>query len=344
MLSASEWQALHPEDDLDDQIWDIVVRGDEQEVYRIPGGTTDPGLGIAEFLEYKQEVESKRRAIKAEFASAAREQCSLREVLLDRYDKLFVLITQRKERDEARVSKHLTDEDKLAKARMQETEYKEKLLKEISELEKDLERTSQQYDDAQTYLADFLRHNAKMLHAAEKAEALDTEQRRKVLRKQAHDQILEAFQGVASTDTSLGMFKLMREQRDAFSSAEELRDELKQLREYEETTDDLVDRLRIKVESVDLLEESQVQMIEGQVTKQQKLGHKIKGLQLVVQQNNDDLQTIVDKVQVDISDKLDHILSKKRLACICCAVSFILIVLLGAAFVYVIDQNTGADV
>ena len=85
-------------------------------------------------------------------------------------------------------------------------------------------------------------------------------------------------------------------------------------------------------------------MIEGQVTKQQKLGHKIKGLQLVVQQNNDDLQTIVDKVQVDISDKLDHILSKKRLACICCAVSFILIVLLGAAFVYVIDQNTGADV
>ena len=76
---------------------------------------------------------------------------------------------------------------------------------------------------------------------------LDTEQRRKVLRKQAHEQILEAFQGVASTDTSLGMFKLMREQRDAFSSAEELRDELKQLREYEETTDDLVDRLRIKV-------------------------------------------------------------------------------------------------
>jgi len=339
MLSGSEWQALHPEDDFDDQISDILVGEDKQEVYRIPGGSTDPGLGITEFLEYKQEVESKRRAIKAEFASAAREQCSLREVLLDRYDKLFILITQRTQRDEARASKHLGDADKLAKARMQETEYKEKLLKEISELEKDVERTSQQYDAAQIYLADFLRHNAKMLHAAEKAEALDTEQRRKVLRKQAHEQILEAFQGVASTDTSLEMFKLMREQRDAFSSFEELRDELKQLREYEETTDDLVDRLRIKVESVDLLEESQVQMIEGQVTKQQALGHKIQELQWVIHQNNADLQTIVDKVETDISDKLDRIFSKQRLACICCAISFILIVLLGSAFVYVIDQN-----
>ena len=80
-------------------------------------------------------------------------------------------------------------------------------------------------------------------------------------------------------------------------------------------------------------------MIEGQVTKQQALGHKIQELQWVIHQNNADLQTIVDKVETDISDKLDRIFSKQRLGCIFCAISFILIVLPGAAFVYVIDQN-----
>ena len=237
MLSASEWHALED-----------TKRGYE-EVYRIPGGSSDPGLGISDYLEYKQEVEAKRRAIKADYAATSRKVNTQKAVLLDRYDKLFILVTQRNERDETRAKRLTGHEDKLAKARMQEMEYKEKLLKEISELENDAIKIELEHAAAHTLLAGFLRDNSTILTAVEKAEALDTEQRRKVLRKQAHEQILEAFQGYDQSeyDGETNAKYLTERKADSSSSANALRDELKQLREYEETTDDLVDRLRIKV-------------------------------------------------------------------------------------------------
>jgi len=272
MLSNAEWQTLEDADLADDI--EGVIFGAKEEVFRIPGGSTDPGLGITEYLEYKQEVEAKRRQAKAEYAASERAVSLLSQTLLDRYDKLFILVTERTERDEARIKKYPADEVKLTKLRIKESDYKEKLLEEIANLENEKARAADQYDSNQVLLSDFLMQNGSIANAVEKAEALDTEHRRKGLRKRAHDQILEAFQGVAEQQSNRAMFKLMREQRDAFSSDEDLRSELKKLREYEETTDDLVDRVKLKVpfsihsfvmsdwavqvESIDLLEESQV--------------------------------------------------------------------------------------
>jgi len=337
MLSNAEWQTLE-DDDLDD-VLEGVLFGAEQEVFRIPGGTTDPGLGITEYLEYKQEVEAKRRQAKADYAASERAVFLLSQTLLDRYDKLFNLVTERTERDEARMRKHSGDDVKLTTLRMQESDYKEKLLEEIDKLEKDKARAVDQFDSNQVLLSDFLMQNGSIANAVEKAEALDTEHRRKGLRKKAHDQILEAFQGVAEQQSNRDMFKLMREQRDAFSSDEDLRSELKKLREYEEITDDLVDRVKLKVESIDLLEESQGYIIQHQITKQSQLNHKIKEMKRQVEKNNTDLEMVVDKVETEVSDKIDALLSKPVLNCICCLVLIIGVTMLGAGTYYVILQT-----
>jgi len=331
MLSASEWHALED-----------TERGHE-EVYRIPGGTTDPGLGISDYLEYKQEVEAKRRAVKAEYAATSRKANTQKAVLLDRYDKLFILVTQRDERDKTRAERLKGHEDKLAKARMQEIEYKEKLLKEISELENDANKIELEHDAAHTLLADFLRDNATILTAVEKAEALDTEQRRKVLRKQAHEQILEAFQGYDQSeyDGETNAKNLTTRETASSSSSGALRDELKRLREYEEVTDDLVDRLRIKVESIDLLEESQVEMIDSQISDQKKLAKKVLDLLDQTRKNNHEIEVLTDSVRMEILDRLEDTAGNSNYQCgLLCVTVIVLVLVVGCGIYYLLVANS----
>merc|ERR1711934_838116 len=170
-----------------------------------------------------------------------------------------------------------------------------------------------------------------MLQAVEKGEALDTELRRKVQRQHAHEQILDAVQGSISVDLSTEDMTFRQRQdlkikeAHARASLSELRTMLKELREAEELTDDLVDRLKNKVESIDLLEESQVEMIDSQLIKQRKLGLKLRELKARVGRNNDELVSVSDRVKLDLTRELEKMISPKTQAYLFFAVVIIFI-------------------
>ena len=214
--------------------------------YEIPGGSNVEDSGISEYLEFKQEVENKLRCAQAELVSNRRKLVACDETLLDRYDKLFNLVVHRPERDKAREQKY--EADKVAKARLEEMDYKQKLLEEITTLSEERQHSELAVESSQLFLADFLQHNATILNSVVKAEAQDTERRRKAHRKQAHDLIIEGLQGTTSPDSALSASAAMEQQMSLETSrSSQLRVELEKLRDHEEMTDALVDQLRIKV-------------------------------------------------------------------------------------------------
>eukprot|EP00656_Telonema_subtile_P051200 TRINITY_DN682_c0_g1_i1.p1 TRINITY_DN682_c0_g1~~TRINITY_DN682_c0_g1_i1.p1 ORF type:complete len:333 (+),score=99.11 TRINITY_DN682_c0_g1_i1:77-1075(+) len=290
----------------------VTNNNDDTDTFEVPGGQLDIGLGTEEYRQFKQQVESKRRLVKSEYAHVKRKVTTMRETLLDRYDKLWTLVEKREARDIERKKHCAGDKNALKQQRAKEVDYASRLLEEVTKHEEDLMVLEADLEMKHNYLATFLSENGKMYSAVEKAEALDTELRRKVQRKAAHDQILDAIQGCILIDIPDSMDFSTR--RDKERENKELRDkyaglheELKALRENEEVTDQLVDRLKNKVEAIDLMEESQVEMIDSQLIKQRKLGLKIRELKQKVDRNNEELNAISDKVKSDISQELHNL-------------------------------------
>jgi len=312
---------------------------DSDEPYEIPGGRVDTGLGVTEYAQYKQQVEAKRRLVKSEFAHVKRKVSTIKEHLLDRYDKLWNLVDKRRERDEER-RQQVSDPLELAQKRLDEKEYKNKLLREIVKFSGELRVNEEDLAMKHNYLSTFLDENGKMLQAVEKGEALDTELRRKVERHHSHTQILDAVTGSLMIDVNTEDMTyqerqehIMHEER-ARSSVAELQKMLKELRETEEMTDDLVDRLKNKVESIDLLEESQVEMIDSQLVKQRKLGLKLRELKARVGRNNDELVSVSDRVKLDLTRELEKMISPKTQAYLFFAVVIIFICVVLACIYY----------
>lgn len=325
MLNAGETIALNSHE-YDDQ------------PYEIPGGSNVEDSGISEYLEFKQEVENKLRCAQAELVSNRRKLVACDETLLDRYDKLFNLVVDRPERDKARVQKN--EADKVAKARVQEIDYKKKLLEEITSLSEERQHSELAVDASQIFLADFLKHNACILNSVVKAEAQDTERRRKAHRKQAHDLIIEGLQGTTSPDSAPSASAAMEQQMSLETSrSQQLRSELAKLRDHEELTDALVDQLRIKVESIDLLEESQVHLITNQVTQQRKLGLRIRELGEMINKHNDELEVITQNVRVEIFDKIDGMMGGKTMTALSCCITLLMIFVIVGVIYYVVSEG-----
>eukprot|EP00658_Telonema_sp_P-2_P056247 TRINITY_DN4471_c0_g1_i1.p1 TRINITY_DN4471_c0_g1~~TRINITY_DN4471_c0_g1_i1.p1 ORF type:complete len:300 (+),score=140.82 TRINITY_DN4471_c0_g1_i1:158-1057(+) len=293
---------------------------------------------------YKQQVESKRRLVKSEFTATKRKLQSLRETLLEKYDKLWVLVETRTARDEERKKKYGSDRKSIVTDRKKETEYRAKLVQDVIRLQEELKKLETDFALKHSYLATFLSENGKMFCAVEKAEALDIKEKREVQRRAAHDQILEAIQGCIFIDIPDSMnFNERRERerelkalKDKYSSLE---NELKLLQESEQVTDDLVDRLKNKVEAIDLMEESQVEMIDSQLIKQRKLGLKIRELKQKVDRNNEELEAITDKVKTDITGELNNLLPAKTQSALVCTVCIIIVFMLGIVGYYVVVES-----
>jgi len=324
MLSAGETNALNS-------------RAYDHLPYEIPGGSNVEDSGISEYLEFKQEVENKLRCAQAELVSNRRKLVACDETLLDRYDKLFNLVVDRPERDKAREQKY--EADKVAKARLEEMDYKQKLLEEITSLSEERQHSELAVESSQLFLADFLQHNATILNSVVKAEAQDTERRRKAHRKQAHDLIIEGLQGTTSPDCALSASAAMERQMSLETSrSSQLRVELEKLRDHEEMTDALVDQLRIKVESIDLLEESQVQLITNQVSQQRKLGVRIKELGDMIEKHNDELEVITQNVRIEIFDKIDAMMGGKTMTAMSCCITLLMIFVIVGVTYYVVSE------
>eukprot|EP00658_Telonema_sp_P-2_P056249 TRINITY_DN4471_c0_g1_i5.p1 TRINITY_DN4471_c0_g1~~TRINITY_DN4471_c0_g1_i5.p1 ORF type:complete len:336 (+),score=143.79 TRINITY_DN4471_c0_g1_i5:266-1273(+) len=312
--------------------------------YQIPGGSSARGFGTERYNQYKQQVESKRRLVKSEFTATKRKLQSLRETLLEKYDKLWVLVETRTARDEERKKKYGSDRKSIVTDRKKETEYRAKLVQDVIRLQEELKKLETDFALKHSYLATFLSENGKMFCAVEKAEALDIKEKREVQRRAAHDQILEAIQGCIFIDIPDSMnFNERRERerelkalKDKYSSLE---NELKLLQESEQVTDDLVDRLKNKVEAIDLMEESQVEMIDSQLIKQRKLGLKIRELKQKVDRNNEELEAITDKVKTDITGELNNLLPAKTQSALVCTVCIIIVFMLGIVGYYVVVES-----
>merc|ERR1712070_230601 len=317
-----------------------VFRADRDEPYEIPGGRVDTSLGVTEYAQYKQQVEAKRRLVRSEYAHVKRKVTTLKEHMLDSYDKLWNLIEKRREVDEER-RKQVRDPAELAQKRLEEKEYKNKLPREINKYTQELRESEADLAMKHNYLSTFLDENGKMLQAVEKGEALDTELRRKVERQHAHTQILDAITGMATFKVATDEMSYQQRQElilsesRARSSVAELQQMLKDLREAEEFTDDLVDRLKNKVESIDLLEESQVEMIDSQLVKQRKLGVKLRELKARVGRNNEELVSVSDRVKMDVTKELERLISPKIQAYLFFAVVLIFICVLAVMIYYV---------
>jgi len=216
-----------------------------KEPFEIPGGSLVSDLGVSEYIQYKQELDEQRRVLKADFTFAKRKQNDTRHRLIDRYDKLWKIISQRRERDLDRIRKFKGNSDALDNARAEEIAYKEMLLNQIAADETSLEEVEKECEQKQNYLATFLAENGRILNVVEKAEALDTQGRRKAQREKAHQEIIAALQGTVTIDIS--SHANMRDAKDMESSVTDLCEELQRLRDNEEFTDDLVDRLKNKV-------------------------------------------------------------------------------------------------
>jgi len=244
----------------------------------------------------------------------------------------------RPKRDKHRQEKY--DADKLAKARLQERNYKLKLLEEITGLIKESAKNASNVDDSQIFLSDFLRHNATILNSVVKSEAQDTKRRRKAHRKQAHDLIIEGLQGTTSLEAMHSTTAAMEQQmKHETSRTKQLREELDTLRDHEELTDTLVDQLRIKVESIDLLEESQVQLITNQLNQQRKLGQKIHNLVHQIQRHNLELADITLNVRVEILDKIEGMMGSKKQNMLSCFATLLMIFIIIAGIYYVVTES-----
>ena len=110
-----------------------------KEPFEIPGGSLVSDLGVSEYIQYKQELDEQRRVLKADFTFAKRKQNDTRHRLIDRYDKLWKIISQRRERDLDRIRKFKGNSDALDNARSEEIAYKEMLLNQIAADETSLE-------------------------------------------------------------------------------------------------------------------------------------------------------------------------------------------------------------
>jgi len=305
---------------------------------------TQPGLGLEDYLKYKSELDKERSDIKGEYDRSKNRVNRIQQDLLAKYEKLFQLVEEEEEIEKRQ------DEDGWAPGRQlgiliskgdQEVEKEQRrqlhanLLLAVEKLQKEYDEENILLTKRSQNLSEILLSQGTVTATAEKAEAKDISLRRSKMREEAHNCILEALAGdyaqedeVESHSMQFGAPKTMREKKDqndaAWDAIQGVRKEFELLAKQEAETDQHVDRLRVKLDSISLLEESQVEMVDFQNRLRQTNLDKIKGIEGKVQRNNDDIVMMTKRIQGSLQSKLDDLVPTNMKAAITCTVCLII--------------------
>jgi len=260
-------------------------------------------LGIDDYHKYRVALEKARHEIRGEYERAKSKEATKRVELLEKYKKLHNWVKNEPNFDDKNkgsqflgvefTGRILTLSEKEQEIEKFE-EFETGLRDECKRLDKELTEASLSVTAQNNNLANFLYDQSSTVSAVEQAEALNTRLQRSAQRRDAHDLILSALRGCHPEDDP---------ERDA-KEVEDVRNELRHLEQLEEDTDLLTDRLKVKLEAINLLEESQVEMVDFQVRKNSKLLDRIHEIENTVTQNNEELRVMREKMKAEFYSRL----------------------------------------
>lgn len=313
--------------------------------------TTQSGLGLEDYLKYKSELDKARSDIKGEYDRSKNRVIRIQQDLLDKYEKLFAHVKETDERDKSRtngrawapgseVTRLFTDEEDRLYSN-EAAQHEMNLLAQVGKLQEDYDAEEALLTKKSQNLSEILLNQGSVVATAEKAEAKDISLRRSKMRQEAHNAILEALRGDIneegkhdSVSMQFGAPKSMRKKKDGNSSLstdswtaiQDVKKEFDRLAAQEEQTDQYVDRLRVKLDSINLLEESQVEMVDFQNRLRQSNLNKIKDIEGRVSRNNDEICMLTKQIQGSLSSKLENLVPTSLKSMITCTVCLIIVV------------------
>lgn len=217
------------------------------------------------------------------------------------------------------------------------------LRSECVKLDKELTESSLIVTAQNNNLANFLYDQSSTVSATEQAEALNTKLQRSAQRRLAHDMILSALRGCHMSDDGdleAGQQVGLMSQVDEIT---EVTTQLRRLESLEEDTDQLTDRLKVKLEAINLLEESQVEMVDFQVRKGSKVLQRLHEIENTVTQHNEELRIMREKMKAEFYSRLKEGRNAQGGMYKFCSwvLALAVIIFLGFAGMYFLNRLTG---
>lgn len=307
-------------------------RGEEMNDTEMYSLNISQTLDLEDYLKYRTELDEARRSVKGDYERQRATELKLKADLLSKFDKLYKFLLnkeeERKKREAEKAQKassqgflesgfgavvSAADDDEAEKEldrKLEMDTYEERLMEQLKKLQQDHKEAALKTEELNNALANFLQDQGKVIATVEQAEAFDAKLQRKKARTQAFKDIVDALRGWArkeqDPETGLDNMRDMRDREDS-DEIKAVEVELQKLEQLEAATDQFVDRLRVKLDSVDLLEESQVEMVELQVRKHRKTLTRVQDLEGAVIKNNADIKLLTLQMQSELSTKLDGI-------------------------------------
>lgn len=296
-------------------------------------------LGIEEFHKYRVLLEKARYQIRGDYERARTEDTNLRNELIEKYEKLYEHVKNNNplfknaNLGEREISggenvgtqlyslvggqnSTMTAEEKAQRLK-QYLGFQDLLVQECGGLDKQRIDAEKKVAALNNNLANFLHDQSNSIASVEQAEALNTKLMRSVQRTSAHNAILTALRGyhvrqdgevevslhISENDEDATDIRSIKDNKDT-ADLKKVEEELLRLQALEEHTDQLVDRLKVKLDSINLLEESQVEMVDFQVRKHGKTLQRLRDIEVTVTQRNQDLFILREQMKAEVLDKL----------------------------------------
>jgi hypothetical protein len=277
-------------------------KGIGSQVYQAVAGSDDNDqfeldvLSDSDYIEYWQNLDKTRIEQKRRWSAASQVQRQCAEDLLTSYGKLRQFRSMLVIKDGS-ISVMMPEEQEKLNAST--AARLEAILQEIKERQGkhadavvDLEREDQSFQL-------FQQDQGRVIGAVEKHKVFNIRQQRSRLRNSAHISIVRAL------NHSELMTQLPEDER-----AKHISDVVGLLRELEEVegqTDELVQRLELKISAIHVAEQHQTAEIEDQLQRQEQLNQQLEQLNETISQNNEALKETQEKFRSEVAEQISAV-------------------------------------
>lgn len=257
-------------------------------------------LGFSDYYDYTRNLEKSRQEVKKRWAQASDNLKRAQDDLIRAYKELLTLRELTKTHDTGLIYKAeretLYEESKV---------YMMKIFEKIDTAMEAYKLADTEMEQEDRTFTLFQQDQGRVMATVEKHKVFGIRQARSSKRNSAHNAIVSALKN------SPGMLNLAENERTTYLS--EVCTLLTQLEDVEGETDELVQRLELKVSAIQLSEAQQNSEIEQSLANQETINDQLDVTMNKILENNTLLKKAQDTFQSEVAQKIDEMVRPSSL-------------------------------
>lgn len=327
---------MSQEEEGEDQSWWTRLFGSSSAFDLSASGLDAEHLTVKQYLEVQNKLLSARRKLKEKMECIRNEYDDAQTGLLETYKRFKKYV---EDRDECPWAHHkrldnllggLADAVTIAMPESTKEESRKAAratLESIQDARKlanaQRDKTMQALSEQQNAFSLFITDQDKVLAVIEKAAARQQTQENDIQRSRMYKTIVTALE-ISPAMQELSPAEAEREKAEIYQV-------LRQLEVVEARTDELIERVRLKLESIQIAEKEQGKQLSDQVTAQESMNSELDELTQKIDDNTKKIQAKTTQLGQNVLSNVKALVANTRAKAICLCIMLLVILLLTTA-------------